>query len=459
METLYFQKFNNSFKKNKESSKDRRIFSMKRNIHKINIIDTIKKNENTSKNIYSLLFGKKEEIQKDIIFKRKYFHKNLKKKYSGKMSEKCEQMISKIYSKINNMKSVSKNLYKINSFSLQKTSNKLFRPSTPNNTIIKNLKYSSTLSTNFHDTSSNRSPSITNNIINRRNNKSEDNYSKSENKFKNLIYVDLPSLYDSLHSKNLNFTRINDNYRNDMNIIFSRYNPSNYIKKLNIIQRDNIEARKTMEKIKRKINIKVIDRCTGKFFKKKYKQIKSAEKRETFSLKKMRILPEKIPFNINFMNNSEKLKILPSGYKLRALYDFSKNKNQMKKTITKKIRIKNKRDSINKLFEKDYELLDNTLEQLFGSLENKPIMNLIDNIEQKKIKDTIDKKNREKIFFPCFNEIDDYFKHFELSKYNNLINENEEQIEKFIKQSEDTLNNNNNYCKNNKNDERKNNDN
>ena len=458
-ETIKPQKPNTASKKKTEKpEKDKRIWSMKGDFYKTNLLSHIKLKERECLDIYSLLFQKKKTGQKKpLTFKRKFFHQKHKKLFSDQVSEKCEQILSTVYSKINHMKTDSKHLQKMNSLSYQKTSNKLFRPPTTssskvtvnssNSNFNNNNKYSTTISTNFNTTSSNRFQSSTSRtnkkgkIIFRRGATIENNYNKNSDKFKKLGQIDLPTLYNSIQNKNLNFTRLNDNYRKEMNRIFILYNPLNYLKKLNVLQKENMIIRQDMENIKEKINLKISDRCTGKYFKKEYEKIKTAENNQVTSGRRLSTLPVKIPFNIKFIgdNKSQSVKIFPNGYKIRALYEYSANNNKNKKHNNRNLKISdNNNYAISKMFERDYESVDDTLEKLFGTLENKPINNIMDNIIETKLTGDEDKKNREKKFFPSFNEIENYLNKRE-NKAITLYGEKPEIIDKYIKKTEEDL--------------------
>ena len=455
MKTIKLQKPNPTTpKKFDDSQLDRRIWSMKRDLYKTNLAEHVQIKEKECSGIYSLLFEKKENgPKKPLVFKRKFFHQKIKKLFSNQVSEKCENILSTVYTKINHMKTNSKKLQKMNSLSMQKTSNKLFRPCTitPSSKSIysnnlysnynNNTKYFSTISTNFNTNSSNRFSSRSRNkkkdkLVFCKREAIENNYTKNAEKFKKLGSLDLPSLYNSIQYKNLNFTRLNDNYRNEMNRIFKLYNAEHYLKKLNVLQKENMVVRQEMEDIKKKINIKISDQCVGQYFKKQYEKLKSAENNTVDSGRRLSTLPDKIPFDIKFIDNNESLKIFPNGYKIRALYEYSAKKNKKKKKLNKNIKISgNSNYTISKTFEKDYELIDDTLEKVFGSLENKPIINIIDNIIQKRLAKGEDRKNRERKFFPGFRDIENYLNKKQINEIK-LYSENPENIEKCIKKLE-----------------------
>ena len=63
---------------------------------------------------------------------------------------------------------------------------------------------------------------------------------KGEEKFRNLINIDINKLYSTNKKKHLNLSRLNDVYRVQMNKSLNNYNADNHLKELNKIQRDNI---------------------------------------------------------------------------------------------------------------------------------------------------------------------------------------------------------------------------
>ena len=229
---------------------------------------------------------------------------------------------------------------------------------------------------------------------------------KGEEKYRNLINIDIPKLYSLNKKKHLNLFRLNNEYRVQMNKSFHHYNAENHLKELNKIQKDNLSVRQSMENIKHKINQKINDRSKGLFFKKEYLKLKEENeknKKDNPQIKKS--FPDKIPFNIILKDKKNKKNEIPKGYKMRAYYDF----------CTTYKRIQNAKD--NELLElganlllghfhnRGYDLMYNSLDELFNSLDIEPIMKYIDKFKNEKAEKN---KNllteRIKNYFPALTE-------------------------------------------------------
>ena len=233
-------------------------------------------------------------------------------------------------------------------------------------------------------------------------------FDKGEEKYRNLIKIDIPRLYSLNKKRHLNLSRLNNEYRFQMNKSLHHYNPENHLKELNKIQRDNISVRQSMEDIKKKINQKINDRCKGLYFKKEYLKLKEEnekEKKENPSTKKS--FPEQIPFNILFKdkNGKRKIKIFPNGYKIRAFYDYCTNYDKMQKSKENEFLELGTNLLFGHFQNRDYDLFYNSLDQLFNSLEIEPIMKYIDKFKSEKAtKDKNILNERIKSFFPALTE-------------------------------------------------------
>ena len=218
-----------------------------------------------------------------------------------------------------------------------------------------------------------------------------------------------------------------------MNKSLKHYNAENHLKDLNKIQRDDISVRESMEKIKSKMNQKINDRCQGQYYKKQYIKLKEENekgKKDNNQFKK-KIIPDKVPFNILFRDlNKKKLKVFPQGYhgyKIRAFYDYSSNCERIKKAKEKDLLDFGNSLLFKHFHNKNYELLYNSLDELFNSLEIKPIIKYIDKFKnEKSIKDKNILSERIKKYFPALTEsekniqkIEQYF----TKKNNNLKKE------------------------------------
>ena len=231
---------------------------------------------------------------------------------------------------------------------------------------------------------------------------------KGEEKYRNLINIDIPKLYSINKNKNLNLTRFNNTYRIQMNKSLKHYNVENHLKDLNKIQRDDISVRESMEKIKSKMNEKINDRCQGQYYKKQYIKLKeeNEKNKKENPPKKIKFL-EQIPFNILFRDtkNKKKIKNFPHGYKIRALYDYSSSCERIQKSKDKELFDFGTSFFFRHFNNKNYDLLYNSLEELFNSLEIQPIIKYIDKFKnEKSIKDKNILNERIKKYFPALTE-------------------------------------------------------
>ena len=244
---------------------------------------------------------------------------------------------------------------------------------------------------------------------------------KGEERFRNLIDLDVEKLYSTTKKKQLNFARINEIYRVQMNKSLKKYDAGRHLKELNKIQLNNIKVRKDMEKVKGRVNKKLDDRCQGLFYKKEYLKLKKEnEKNKKMKSHEKKIIPFNIPFNIYFKDDEthKNVKVFKHGYKQRALYDYCVSCERIQKS-------KN-----NDLFEfgadllfghinaKDHELLYESLDELFGSLEIPPIMKYIDEMKNEKVnRDENVLKERFKKYFPVFTESEKIIQEMEKRKF------------------------------------------
>ena len=169
-----------------------------------------------------------------------------------------------------------------------------------------------------------------------------------------------------------------------------------------------MSVRRDMEKIKKKLNQKIDDRCQGLYYKKEYLKLKEEnEKINRAKSAAKKPFPVKIPFNILFPNNNnQKVKVFPNGYKIRAFYDYCVNCEKVQKAKNKELLLK---FGANLLFGhlhlKDYELLNNALDEIFNVLEVDPIVKYIDDYKNEKPnKDKEEFKERINNYFPVLIE-------------------------------------------------------
>ena len=428
------------------------------------------------------------------IYKRRQVNKKKKSNFLKYISSDSEKILNKAYDKINFMKSETKELQKLNSLSLQKTSKSYFKTNRPktshsifnnsvrnrvenestnfqtqtinlsnskrfnkdlfkstnSNTLRKNRIDYSAISNDKNDinnlytnenTKENTNPNL-NSFSKKRSlvtsfikNKKMNNYSsfnksklhikpsrvnfslntpvnlfedKGEEKYRNLINIDIPKLYSTNKKKHLNLSRLNDVYRVQMNKTLRKYNAENHLKELNKIQRDDIVVRQNMENIKSKINQKINDRCQGQYYKKEYLKFKEENEKEkkAKSLEK-KPFPVQIPFNILFRdtNENKKVKVFPHGYKIRAYYDYCASCDRIQKSQNNDLLELGADILFGHLHTKDYELVYNSLDELFNALEIEPIIKYIDKFKNEKVnKDKNILNDRIKNYFSVLTE-------------------------------------------------------
>ena len=231
---------------------------------------------------------------------------------------------------------------------------------------------------------------------------------KGEEKFRNLINIDINKLYSTNKKKHLNLSRLNDVYRVQMNKSLNNYNADNHLKELNKIQRDNISVRQTMENVKFKMNEKINDRCQGQYYKKEYLKFKEENKKvkKAKSLEK-KPYPVQIPFNILFRDNenNKNIKVFPHGYKKRAYYEYCVSCDRIQKSKNNDLFEFGADLIFGHLHNKDYELLYDTLDELFNTLETEPIIKYIDKFKNEKVcRNKTVLNDRMKNFFPVLTE-------------------------------------------------------
>jgi len=231
---------------------------------------------------------------------------------------------------------------------------------------------------------------------------------KGEEKYRNLINIDIPKLYSTNKKKHLNLARLNDVYRVQMNKSLRQYNAENHLKELNKIQRDNISVRQSMEDVKCKMNQKINDRCQGQYYKKEYLKFKEEnEKEKKAKSKEKKPFPVQIPFNIFFRStdNKKKVKVFPHGYKIRAYYDYCASCDRIQKTKNNDLLEFGADLIFGHLHNKDYDLIYNSLDELFNALEIEPIVKYIDKFKNEKPnKDKNVLNDRIKSYFPVLTE-------------------------------------------------------
>jgi len=481
-------------KKNKKKDSEIPTNRVWKNIGEASPIDLPKLMKQCDKifnNAYSSLYADNRAIFRyNPTYKRRKIFNKKKTFFLENISSDSEKLLNKLYTKINFMKNETKELQKLNTLSMQKTSKSYFRTNRPKTsnfynpirTRIESSSYNRTKTNNSNLSSSkalskdkpknvhirnqikfsslskktgknniytipnentkdntyvsstinsvpkrkhivsaiNKSKKF-NNLLNIGQNKSSSRIStnnflnagnlledKGEEKFRDLIDIDVEKLYSTNKKKQLNLARLNDLYRVQMNKSFGNHNTENHLKELNKIQRDDISVRKDMEKIKLKMNQKINDRCQGLYYKKQYLKFKKENEKENIrkSLAK-KPFPIHIPYNILFRDTKDhkNVKVFPNGYKIRAFYDYCFSCDRIQKAKNKDL-IKFGADLLfGHLNNKNYELLYNSLDEVFNTLEIEPITKYIEKFKNEKpIKDKEVFKDRIKNYFPVLIE-------------------------------------------------------
>lgn len=251
-----------------------------------------------------------------------------------------------------------------------------------------------------------------------------------EEKYRNLKNLDVPKLYSTIKKKDLNFARLNDVYRLQMNKSFGKFNAENHLKELNKIQRDDMTVRHDMEDIKSKMNQKINDRNQGLYYKKEYlKLLDENEKHKRRKSLEAKPFPFKIPFNILFRSTKDNktVKVFPHGYKIRAFYDYCYNCEKIQKIKDMDLIELGADILFGHFHNKDHARLYNSLDELFNTLEVEPIVKYIDNFKNQKVnKDKEELKNRIKNYFPVLTECEKRIQKLQYNqnlKKRNLIDE------------------------------------
>ncbi len=169
------------------------------------------------------------------------------------------------------------------------------------------------------------------------------------------------------HLKKVNIGRINDNLRKTINLGFIKYNPISNLKDLYYIKKNNSYVKENFEKMKTKMNNKIKDEIDGKFYKKKYEKI--------------------VNQNLKKNNESSTQRDIPRS-KSTGFYSL----NTSKKFYQKKM-LKEKE-------QKEFELMEDTIEPLYNTLDITPILKYIDDTVNEKNRDKNNINEKKNIYFP-----------------------------------------------------------
>ena len=454
-------------KKNESQILEERIYQQNIGSNPVNLPVSISSKEKMMKDYLSVLFSDNKYINFiNPVKKRRKIDKNKKLKLYNYIPEKTENLLTKVYERINHIKHEEKKLHKINSLSLQKTSKFYFQTNRPNmqksfgkkqtsnfkrintnysyeknsidNKILNSRNYEQNMINTNENTKEETAPNgdsiirkrtimsafnkpkkynislynqskFAKSTVNKKSFKRFDIYeNKGEDRLRNLKDVDIEKLYSTHKRNKLNLARMNEIYRIQMNKSLKNYKPENHLKELNKLQLNDIKVRRDMEKVKGKINKKIDDRAQGLYYKKEYLKFKEENERD----KKARSLEKKpfpiqIPFNILFRDeeNKKEIKVFPHGYKIRAYYDYCASCERIQKSKNKDLLEFGADLLFGHINAKDHELLYKSLDELFNALEIEPIMKYIDKQQNEKInndKSAFEEKIKE--YFPVFTE-------------------------------------------------------
>ena len=245
---------------------------------------------------------------------------------------------------------------------------------------------------------------------------------KTTEKLKKFIDIDINDLYKKNKKNIVDLDKFNDSFRVQMNNTCYKLIINKHIKELNEQQRDNVLVRKTMEKIKNKLNMRINNYKNKNKNKKlilikKYKHLENNfnnKKNNTIiSSRKLNSLPDKIPKNIKLQPGKNK-KFSP--YQIRALYEshFHSLENEKHK---QKIIKKEKKEEPKKISKINDSLMEKALRKLSYTLSAKNVYKYINDV--KKEKSDSKRENEclnENKYFPMLKEAKNCIQKFDINK-------------------------------------------
>jgi len=345
----------------------------------------------------------------------------------------------------------SQKLKKLNTFCLQKISKEYFRIKQNKTLTLKSIKKiindnntqanqfntinanSTQTSFNYHNKNKLRAISAHKKLSNSNFNNENDKQITDSNlkliealkknntseKLKNYINIDINNLYKHNNKNIINLDRFNNSFRIQMNNTCYKFIPNNHLKKLNELQRDNPLVRRSMENIKKKLDLEIQDFKAKKLLVKKYNKIKEQlrndKNRKILSARKLKTYPDKIPYNIKFQTSQI---LSPYGFKVRALYEHQVHSIEKERHKQRLITIAKKNEPQKNIRIND-SLMEKALKKLGNSLNIKNIHKYINDIKNEKsdTKREDTERNTDK-FFPILKEANDYIKKFDINKFN-----------------------------------------
>jgi hypothetical protein len=241
---------------------------------------------------------------------------------------------------------------------------------------------------------------------------------KGEEKLRNLINLDVEKLYSTSKRNKLNLARINEIYRVQMNKSLKKYDPERHLRELNKIQLNDIAVRKSMEKVKGKMNKKLNDRCKGQYYKNEYLRFKEENEKDRKRRKDSEDTEKSYPIKIpNKIEISEEEYNHLFGYKKRAYYDYCLDCERIQKSKDNDLMALGAKLLFKHMNDKDHDLLYKSSDKIFFALETEPIMKYIDDMKNEKVnRDKNVLNERFKKYFPVFTEAEKIFQEMEKRK-------------------------------------------
>ena len=327
------------------------------------------------KNFHIQLRNKYNEITKNTLILKEEYHKKKRKTYQLENNKirsksaiiqkdnrkKCKKVINILNNNLNHLQNENIELNKINELNLYNTSKKLLiRPHS--------------------------SISLMNN---------KDSLLEITEKIQNSSNQRL---------KRVNLIKINDHLRKSINLSLYNFNPISNLKDLYYIKKNNPEIWQNIERMKIKINNRIKDELTGRFYKKKYEKVKKNNLRKSNE-------------SINKFNKGIQ------RTKSTNFLSFNTSKNNF-------FNISNLKDKEEQ--NKEYKLMEDSIEPLSHTLEINSIIKFIDETVKDKNKNKINLLEKKNIYFPNLSKTEKAIENlvnFKISK--EIENKNKEDFKIF----------------------------
>ena len=308
-----------------------RIFKQKYNMkQKDFLIQLRNKQTEMNKNIL-ILKGEKQKKKRKISQTKthKISKSTIIEEDKDYISEKCKKMINISNKNLNHLKNENIELNKLNELNLYNTTKQLLIRPHSSISLLKN----------------------------------KDSLFEINNRIQNSSNKRL---------KRVNLIRINDNLRKSINVSLYKFNPVMNLKDLYYIKKNNPEIKDKMEHMKIKINNRIKDELTGRFYKKKYEKVKKNYLRKT---------------NESIKENQRT--------KSTNFLSFNTSKNNFHNISN----LKDKEEQ-----NKEYNLMEDSIEPLSHILDISSIIKFIDDTAKDKNKNNSNLLEKKNIYFPNLNK-------------------------------------------------------